>query len=527
LPRSTEPASYDVAPYDVAIVGFGPSGAVAAGLLGAAGLRVFVSDRLTSVYDNPRAIALDHEIMRVFQQLGVVAQVEPWVAPFGVSEYRGVDGQPIKRVDMVPPPYPLGYLPTLVFTQPPVETVLREHAARLPTVELALGAELVGLAQDADQVVLTLRGADGAARAVRARYAIGCDGASSTVRQALGLALDDLGFDEPWLVVDLRVNDRGLAKLPDVSVQFCEPERPCTYVIGPRDHRRFEISLRPDEDPRAVVEPAATWRLLARWLTPDDATLWRQASYRFHALVAAEWRRGRVLIAGDAAHQQPPFIGQGMCQGIRDVVNLAWKLRAVLDGSAPPALLDSYGAERALHVRRLTARLKELGAVICERDPAAARRRDAALLAEGGGRPRTTFRQDIVPPLETGLLAPQPSSARGSLFPQPWVRQPGGAQRLDDVIGCGWRLVVDGTVAGLPPLPAAPARRLGLRVAIVGGAGRAEAPVLAETEGVLAAWFRRHAGVAALVRPDHYVFGLAATPAEIAPLLDSLDRMLE
>lgn len=143
--------------YDVAIVGFGPSGAVAAGLLGEQGVRTFVCDRLTTVYDKPRAIALEHEIMRVFQQLGVVEKVEPWIAPFRPSEYYGVDGQLIKRIDTVPPPHPLGYTPTLVFTQPPVEAALRERVGSMESVDVALGVELVGLAETGDHVTLRLR----------------------------------------------------------------------------------------------------------------------------------------------------------------------------------------------------------------------------------------------------------------------------------------------------------------------------------------------------------------------------------
>ncbi len=473
---------------------------------------MFACDRSREVYDKPRAMALDHEIMRIFQQLGVADRIAPWTAPFGTSAHHGADGRVIRRIDMVPPPYPLGWIPNLVFSQPPVEAALREQVASLPTVEIALGSALERLTQHDDRVDLAVRSDDGAARTVTARWVIGCDGASSTVCALTGMALDDLGFDEPWLVVDVLMNERGLAKLPTVSQQICEPERPCTLVIGPGNHRRWEISLRPGEDPARVVEPEETWRLLARWITPEDGALWRQAAYRFHALVARDWRVGRVLIAGDAAHQQPPFIGQGMCQGIRDVTNLAWKLDAVLHGRAGPRLLDSYGAERGAHVRRLTGRLQEIGAVICERDPAAARRRDTALLAEGGGEARTVTRQEIVPPLECGLLSATPGTARGTLFPQPWIAAPGGPVRFDDMVGHGWRLVLD---AGLTP-PAA--TDLDARVASMDS--------LRETEGVLAAWFQRHDCRAALVRPDHYVFGTAMRDDAVPLLIDEADAMM-
>jgi 3-(3-hydroxy-phenyl)propionate hydroxylase len=506
--------------FDVAIVGCGPAGVVAAGLLGQAGLSVYVCDRLTEVYEIPRAIALDHEIMRVFQQLGVADAVLPFCEPFTPSEYFGVDGQLIRRMTMVAPPYPQGHTPSMVFTQPEVERILRERVAQLPNVVVELGVEMTGLTQDAGGVDLSIRAADGATKTVRARYAIACDGGSSGVRTQLDMPLDDLDFDEPWLVVDVRVNERGLAKLPQVSVQYCEPERPCTMVIGPKNHRRWEISLKPGEDPKQAATPEATWKLLVRWLTPEDGTLWRQSSYRFHALVARDWRQGRVFLAGDAAHMQPPFLGQGMCQGVRDVSNLAWKLAAVLRGEVTgahaEALLDSYGAERKAHVRELTSRIKHVGSVICERDPVKARARDAQLLAACDGVVQDTPRQDILPALETGLLARQTHAARGSLFPQPWLAAGEHAQRMDAVAGNGWRCVLAPSLAltgGVSTPPWLRTVALGSRDA-------------QEVDGVAEAWFQHHQCVAALVRPDNIVYGVAHSAEETATLIQELSTQL-
>lgn len=494
--------------YDVVVVGFGPSGAVAAALLGQAGVRTLVVDRSQEVYPKPRAIALDHEIMRVFQNLGLLDAVAPHCEPFTPSEYYGVDGRLIKRLATVESPYPLGHIPSMVFTQPPVEAALRRHVQGLPAVDVVLGRRFTGVEQDADGA--TVRFDEGS---VRARYVIGCDGASSSVRDAVGIELEDLEFDEPWLVVDVQVNEKGLAKLPATSVQYCEPARPCTYVIGPGNHRRWEISLLPGEDPAYMATEEGAWSVLRRWIGPDDATLWRQASYRFHALVAREWRAGRVFIAGDAAHQQPPFLGQGMCQGVRDVVNLAWKLRAVLAGDAPDSLLDTYAAERREHVRRLTARIKEIGAVICERDPARAQARDAALVDAAGGIIRTVPRQDIIPPLTEGLLAPGGRAGTGMLFPQPRVNGPAGPALLDELAGTGWRIVTDLRTAQLPPGLLAVAEKVGMLVSIPSdAAGFSSGPhrmQADELDGVLARWFARHGCHAAVVRPDHYVYGVA------------------
>ena len=266
-----------------------------------------------------------------------------------------------------------------------------------------------------------------------------------------------------------------------------------------------------------AATPERTWELLAPWLSPSEGTLWRQASYRFHALVAQRWRAGRIFIAGDAAHQQPPFLGQGMCQGIRDAANLAWKLGAVVrgdvKGTAADSLLDSYGEERAAHVRELTSRIKHIGAVICERDPVRARERDERLLAEAGGTVRDTPRQDVIPPLQTGLISRTPHAANGVLFPQPWLVRRGDDQRLrlDDPAagGSGWRLVLagDSATASSQPLPKPlPAAMRDLRSVAIGGDWD-------DVDGVASHWFERFGACAALVRPDHYVYGVAQDPA--------------
>ncbi|MES3003661.1 MAG: bifunctional 3-(3-hydroxy-phenyl)propionate/3-hydroxycinnamic acid hydroxylase [Pseudomonadota bacterium] len=503
--------------YDVAVVGLGPAGAFASALLGQAGLKVYACDKLEGVYGIPRAIALDHEIMRVFQQLGMLDAVAPHCEPFTPSEYFGVDGKLIRRMTMVAPPYPQGHTPSIVFSQPPVERALRARIAEMPNVDVALGAEVLAVEQDAHAASLRVRTSDGGTQVIKAKFVIACDGGSSRVRSLLDMPLDDLGFDEPWLVVDVLLNDAGLAKLPKVSMQYCEPQRPCTLVIGPKNHRRWEISLKPGEDAAQAATPEGTWRLLSRWITPEDGQLWRQASYRFHALVASRWREGRVFLAGDAAHMQPPFLGQGMCQGVRDVANLSWKLASVLDGSVKGAaaqdLLDSYGIERKAHVRELTSRIKAIGAVICERDSAKARERDAQMLADCGGVVKDTPRQDILPKLEAGFMSSHAHAARGSLFPQPRLMDTAGRpQLMDEKFGHGWRLVTCANAEAGKRLPPA--------ITLV---DLAQTP---EADGVVAQWMAKFECEAALVRPDNYVFGAASGAGEISALLDEWQQRM-
>ena len=493
----------------------GPTGAVLSALLAQKGVRVLVCDALTSIYDKPRAIALDHEIMRVFQELGITQALAPFVEPFTDSEFFGVNGQLIKCMSTLAPPYPLGYVPSLVFSQPPMERVLREKVSTQQLVTVQLGQRLVSMTQDAQQVSLRFESLSGQSETVHAKYVVGCDGASSFVRQSVGIELEDLGFDQPWLVVDVLLNEAGMAKLPKVSMQICEPKRPCTYVIGPKNHRRFEVAINEGEDPKEMQTPEKVWSLLSRWMTPHEGELWRQASYRFHALVAKEWRVNRVLIAGDAAHQQPPFLGQGMCQGVRDAHNLAWKLAALIQGQGQEALLNTYATERAMHVRELTTRIKAIGLLVAERDEHKARARDEALLKEAGGVIQPMPRQNVQPSLTTGCLSKSTHLAVGTLFPQASLWVEGASVLMDDVLQGGWTLFVkspevsqyrDHSPLGLP------------FIEVVDCGGEA----FQETTGVVSDWFERMKVEACLVRPDHCVFGVFHAPQEWLGALEEL-----
>ena len=502
--------------YEVIIVGFGPAGAIAACWLGQFGVKTLVVEKSRAIWDIPRAIALDHEIMRVFQNIGVVRKVLPHTAPFGASEHYGANGQLIRRIDVVPPPHPLGYLPNMVFTQPPVEAILRERAAEHTAVTISLGKEVIGLRQETDSVALTIQDENGRTETVRPAFVIACDGASSTVRRLLDIPFEDLGFDEPWLVVDLLVNEEALPRLPAVCAQYCDPVRPYTYIIGPGNHRRWEIMLNPGEDPRQVEREENVWQLLARWLAPTDGKLWRASSYRFHALVAAQWRKHHVFLAGDAAHQQPPFIGQGMCQGVRDVTNLCWKLTSVLRGQFSGALLDTYEQERKQHVSTLTQRIKQIGADICERDAEAARLRDETLLAQGGGKASVVTRQEIVPSLQSGLVRPEWGPAAGSIFPQPRLTTSTGIGLLDDVSEFGWHLFIDGrSTATFPEID-----HRGIQTIFIGDKAHPE------VEPVAAAWFDQYGCRGAIVRPDHYVYCGISELDQVAPIWSELQAAI-
>jgi 3-(3-hydroxy-phenyl)propionate hydroxylase len=484
--------------FDVAIIGCGPVGALAANLLGKTGRSAVVIEREGQPYPLPRAVHLDHEMMRLFQSAGVIDRVAGDMRDTEGHLHVGADHGVIRYMGTVGRPRPYSWSNDYFFYQPELEDHLRQALAAFPNVVLRFGAGFERLEQDGSGVTLHL--SDG--ETVRARYVIACDGSRSAVRKALGIRLDDLGFEEPWLVVDAEVD--GDVRFPDLtgvpvaadlqklSVMMCDPKRPATVVPGRGNHRRWEFMLLPGEDDQAMMQSAAVAALVAPYLDGVPHRIVRAATYRFHGLIAEQWRSGGVFLAGDAAHQTPPFFGQGMCHGLRDVANLAWKLEMVLAGGAPDALLDSYQPERDPHVRAVISAAVAAGRYICMLDPDAAAERDArmrAITQQGTA-------ADLIAPIAAGIVAAATQGA-GERFIQPRV----GGRLLDDVTGGGWRLFTRQPVAA-------------------SGVTAIVADTL-DDGGAVAGWLALRGAEAVLVRPDHYVFGTGA-PADLIARRDAL-----
>jgi 3-(3-hydroxy-phenyl)propionate hydroxylase len=413
---------------DVVVVGFGPVGATVAGLAAQQGLRVLAVDRDTEIYPLPRAVQCDHEILRILQGLGVADEVLG-----GSVLNEGMDFLTAERVPVlsftVPAMAPTGWPTSIFFHQPTYEATLRRRVIELGA-QVRLGVEVCDVTADAERRGATVTLADGSH--VHARFVVACDGARSTVRKALGITMRDSDFEEPWLVVDLRL-DESAPTLATRCLQVCDPARPHTLVPMPGNRFRFEFMLLPGEKADDINQPAVIHELLASWLDPALATIERTAVYTFHGLVASEWRRGPIFLAGDAAHQTPPFLGQGMCAGMRDAANLVWKLAAVAGEGAPDRLLDTYQDEREPHAQQIIDTAVEFGRMICLLDPEAAAERDGALQAS---QPEPDQVPDLLPPLRRGSLV---GPDAGDLTGQPWI----GGRRLDDVVGPRWLLVVD------------------------------------------------------------------------------------
>jgi flavoprotein hydroxylase len=401
-----------------------------------------------------------------------------------------------------------------MFAQPELERALDRQVRALGCVEVLRGAEVVDLRAEPTRATVVVTTAEGRSE-VAARWVVGCDGANSFVRRHLGTTVTDLGFFYDWLIVDVVCHEPRT--WTPINLQICDPARPTTLVSGGPGRRRWEFMRLPGEDPADLDNEATAWRLLAPWgVTPANATLERHAVYTFQARWVDEWRRGRLLLAGDAAHQMPPFAGQGMCSGIRDAANLAWKLDLVLRGQAPESILDTYASERAAQVRATIQFSMDLGKVICVPDPAEAAGRDTAMIAAAKDRGPT-------PPLPTpslgpGLLAPDDALA-GHLFVQDEVARGGRRGRFDDVVGRGFALVspVGDPIRLLPPDLAAFFTSLGGFGVHVAARGPVD-----DVQGGYARWFAAHGVAVVLQRPDFHVFGAAATIDGTASLVAAL-----
>jgi len=508
--------------YDVLQVGFGPVGQANAAILGGGGHSVAVFERYPTLYGLPRAGHLDHETVRLLQSFGIAERMTSLMVRANKYVFQNQHGDELVSFNWDEMGVS-GWASDWYVYQPDLEDALADVVHLFPNVEVNQGWEVVSVSEAGDHVALIARPAGGDAsqdRIVRGRYLVAADGGNSFVRTALGIEQEDLGFHERWAVTDYRPTKE--IHFDFDNGQIADPARPLNlFQLGKR-HRRIASLILPHEATEEMKISDAGWKLIApHGVTPDNAELVRHTVYVFESKIATQWRRGRCFLVGDACHVMPPFMGQGLLSGIRDVANLGWKLSLVLNGQATERLLDTYMAERRPHARQLTEMSIHAGRLMVTTDPEEATRRDAAYRA-GTVPPPPQF-----PSLTSGVLHRDVNgdlaAPAGELAPQGRVSTGTQAGLFDDVVGRGWVLLLaDADIfRALRDEELAVLEQLHARVAHF-GPGRD----LQDLSGAYRDYFEKYEIKALLYRPDFYVFGGARTVAELRELLADLDRQL-
>ncbi len=474
---------------DVLIVGAGPIGLTLAYLLADKGVRVAVVDPNRIVCSFPRATHLDDETMRTLQMLGLADTEDAFLCMEGMS-YLDQDGIPFVEMLMPSNVSDQGWRTDYQFFQPDLEARVRGALSTDDNVALWLGWQVTALAQDDEAALVTVTDqASGKVRGLRASYVVGCDGAGSFVRRTMNTGIDDLHGTQRSLIVDICAYKRPRGLPSSSGFVLYENDDPMTYVPIQKPMYRFEFMLAPHASKHEAEDPRSIYRRLARWLAPGHYRILRTDVYEWHAYLVKEWRAGRLLLAGDAAHEMPPMLGQGMCSGIRDAVNLAWKLSAVVSGTGRDALLDTYQSERLPAVRPYIVESAKIANAI-DGFRASDHRPERSAAHLGG-----QFRPPIGPGVHDDAV---PSGGR--LAPQP--RTPNGAL-LDDAVGYNFTVV-------------------GAKATIANVSGRTreiwrrwDVAVLDDTHPDFAAWLKEFGADVALIRPDRYVYATAAGSAEL------------
>ncbi len=519
--------------FDVAIIGYGPVGQLLAALLGRRGLRVAVLEKHHQLYGKPRAGHCDGETMRTFQSLGIAETLELLMRPITSYELVSADWKVLQRVAIGQSGS--GWKASYLFHQPELEDVLDAAAQSYSNVQVHLGLEVCGIEQDEDGVTLRAKrpaAGDNSATAaggetLQARFVIGTDGGGSYVRRELGIDRTDLGFAPfEFLVIDFEHSnpDKSLPAMGEVR-QILDPKRPTTAGRWNGNRwSRWEFMRLPDESREHMEKEATGWALLKPWgIEPCDGKILRRTVYTFESQIAKCWRDRRIFLCGDAAHTMPPFMAQGLCSGFRDALNLSWKLDMVLQGQAEPAILDTYEKERKPHVEAITRMAMRVGELVTVTDPKQAKIRDEALAA-GTAAPPHGF-----PTLQDGLIARGDSGAIGALAghpaPQARVYRNGKMARLDDHIGCGWRIISRHPITHqLNGERRVLIRDLGITTAHV-TRGCLEDSYL-DIDADYATWFHQNDVEAFVQRPDMYIFGAARKVDDLPQVLNSLSDQM-
>jgi 2-polyprenyl-6-methoxyphenol hydroxylase-like FAD-dependent oxidoreductase len=516
--------------FDVVLIGYGPVAQVLSLMLARYGWRVAVFERWTKRYPLPRAVCVDHEMFRMLGTLGLRDILSTISHPAPLYRWFNADWQELLCIDWSQEAISGGTEVNFVH-QPTLEETLDQAISAEALVTINLGYEAIGITQTSEYAQATVKRLDdGHEHTVRAKFLVGTDGANSITRRSISAAQDDLGFNADWLVIDVLPNEGVDLDIPPAA-QWCNPQRPTTIVpAGIRDgryYRRWEFMRLPGETVASLEESEKAWELLAPWVKPHQAQLVRHKVYSFRSLIGSGWRDGRIMIAGDAAHVMPPFMGQGMCAGFRDDWNLVWKLNLILTGVSSLDLLETYEQERRPHVRDIIELSMFLGKIICIPDPDQAAERDRMFLS-GAVAPPAPF-----PHLRDGILDRSIEGASGRvaglLSPHGELLQRGKTLWFDEIFGVGFRLITfDKSLSDvLNSRFGTLMTVIGLQIATLSDSSDYAIGGDVDVQGKYKNFLNSHNLVAILVRPDFYMFGGAEHAAEVPALVERLMAQLE
>jgi 3-(3-hydroxy-phenyl)propionate hydroxylase len=516
----------------VVICGAGPAGLVLAHLLGQQDVAVVIVEKLATTVAEPRAIAIDGESLRTLQKLGLYEGFESDLLTGIEADYINGDGDVLFHAGQ-PQRRPYGFATVNAFDQPTLDHYLAATLAERTSVAIRFGHTLESFTQGESGIQVRCTDDDGLPLVIEADYLVGCDGGRSTVRSLLGIEMHGESNPQPWLVIDTR--DPSLDHTLDCRF-FCDPGRPGMTIRKRHGERRWEWMLLPGEEREFLLQEDNIRDLIAPFTDIEQVDIYRKRVYDFHAIIAEHWRDGRVFLAGDAAHMTPPFAGQGLNSGFRDVANLSWKLTAVVHGQASDRILDSYELERKEHAWSLIETALQLGQQIQPTDPVQAAERDA-FFAELNKDPLAVqameddmFRSILERAIDKGLvLDPGTTSSAGRLLLQPPLTDTSGATvMLDDHLGSGFSiigyncnprdLISRSVITDWQDTGAAV-------VAIAGPERSVRGAELRDDTGVFSNWLDRDSPCILLVRPDRFCMA-AATASDADAVLRKAWRLL-
>ena len=489
--------------FDIAICGYGPVGSTFAGLMGKLGHKVLVIDRNIGPSPTARAINTDGEQLRTFDRLGIAEKVVQNSSEVHRVHFGDANLNPMQTIEQPVGVSAMGWPNQVLFYQPELEGFIRASVESENNIVIKEGTELLSFDDTTEGVTLNCKNSEGDLTFF-SKYLIGCDGASSFVRRELDVDLEDFEYNQEWLVCDAHLTKK--INIPEKeAMQVCDPKRPGTYVPGRRGHLRFEFKKMPGEDSKELEKEENVWKLLKPWINENNAKLERAQVYSFHACIAETWRKGNVLIAGDAAHQMPPFMGAGMGTGIRDITNISWKLDLLLKNKAKEGILDTYQKERHSHAKWTIAQTVTIGQVI----------EGFCAAAEGKEyEPKGPSYDVNFPHIPSGIYSDPSDMITGVPIPQPVLSKGNKKEMLDRIINGNFAVLTQESNLDLTDKSKSIIDLLDIKLVTI--------EPDEDTEERLKTVFEKYKAV--LVRPDKYTYGGVEDLSCLSEMIESLEK---